>query len=247
MKSFLLVLLLAAKVAWAEDAPYQVEPVPVEQGGSEVRSAKPDYLSEVYKQYGLTQQEWTRFEAIKAGPIGNANPNINPLLALAMMAPSYEDERRYMEQFARLKHDLTERALALSRRWPGIYFGLYPHESPIDKSRLPGAQEGVMDNDRFVLVTKSGCNCPEKLRVILTRTKGFPKNPVDIYVQDLSDNDDLMDWAQRNVPPSEVQRVTVNPGSVYLSDLVTDGKTMALVVSRGDKLLTLNGLESLLL
>ena len=51
--------------------------------------------------WGLTEQEWTRFEEIQRGPRGYWSPNLDPLTALGVEARDAAERQRYAELQAR--------------------------------------------------------------------------------------------------------------------------------------------------
>src|SRR3990167_11135556 len=53
--------------------------------------------------WGLTEQEWSRFEHIQAGPRGFWSPNLDPLTALGIEAQSDQERRRYAQLQVKLE------------------------------------------------------------------------------------------------------------------------------------------------
>ena len=68
--------------------------------------------SEQAASWGLTEQEWTRFEQIQAGPRGFWSPNLDPLTALGVEAQTDQERQRYAELQVALKPN------APSASWP---------------------------------------------------------------------------------------------------------------------------------
>lgn len=62
--------------------------------------------------WGLTEQEWTRFEQIQAGPRGFWSPNLDPLTALGVEAQTNQERQRYAELQVALEAKRAERELA---------------------------------------------------------------------------------------------------------------------------------------
>ena len=62
--------------------------------------------------WGLTEQEWTRFEQIQAGPRGFWSPNLDPLTALGVEAETDQERQRYAELQVALEAKRAERELA---------------------------------------------------------------------------------------------------------------------------------------
>ncbi len=51
--------------------------------------------SDLAQEWGLNQQEWTRYQTLMQGPRGVYSPGIDPLTALGIEARSAEERRRY--------------------------------------------------------------------------------------------------------------------------------------------------------
>jgi integrating conjugative element protein (TIGR03759 family) len=226
----------------------KLQPDNVEQVATIADSSRLASEQLAYEQYGLNEQEWLRYKAIMVGPIGNTNPQINPLLALAMAGRNEAETLEYMRKFADLKKQLTERALYLSRLYPRVFFENYD-QPVIDKTRFANAETTIQDTDTFVLVTMSQCSkCADKVQTAITRTRVFPRNPLDIYVQDLKEDTDLLAWANQHIGlgDSASGRLSVNGGTQYLASIVTDDNPVVLLVRRDDRLIPVSGLDGLL-
>ena len=63
--------------------------------------------------WGLTEQEWTRFEQIQAGPRGFWSPNLDPLTTLGVEAETDQERQRYAELQVALEAKRAERELSL--------------------------------------------------------------------------------------------------------------------------------------
>src|SRR5476651_555518 len=53
--------------------------------------------TELAREWGLTPQEWTRYQTVMDGPRGIYSPGLDPLTALGIEATSAEERRRYAE------------------------------------------------------------------------------------------------------------------------------------------------------
>ena len=74
--------------------------------------------SEQAASWGLTEQEWTRFEKIQAGPRGFWSPNLDPLTALGVEAETVQERQRYAELQVALEAKRAERELAYQTLTP---------------------------------------------------------------------------------------------------------------------------------
>jgi hypothetical protein len=127
MPVILLVLLgLLAGSAHAESAVTQrlnSQRLDLQQSGSEAAEA-----------WGLSEQEWSRFEEIQRGPRSYWSPNLDPLTALGVEAHNDAERQRYAELQVRLEAQRAERELAYQRAyddaWQRVYPGCYPSRVP---------------------------------------------------------------------------------------------------------------------
>lgn len=158
------------------------------------------------KHWGLTEQEWSRFEDIQAGPRGYWSPNLDPLTALGVEAQSDTERRRYAELQVKLEAQRAERELAYQHAYTAAWQRLYPGLMPVE-----GMSNGVASTDaRRALFVEANCDsCTAKLQQLQKRGAA-----VDVYLVG-SNNDDsrVRVWArQANVDAKQVQerRITLN-------------------------------------
>jgi integrating conjugative element protein (TIGR03759 family) len=163
--------------------------------------------SEAAEAWGLTEQEWSRFEEIQRGPRGYWSPNLDPLTALGVEARDDAERQRYAELQVRLEAARAERELAYQRAydeaWQRLYPGLLPIQgaAPLLASPLP---------ERMALFVARDCPpCHERARQLQASGTAF-----DLYLIDSQNDDQLLrDWArQAGIEPARVQRrqITVN-------------------------------------
>jgi hypothetical protein len=80
--------------------------------------------------WGLTEQEWSRFERIQAGPRGFWSPNLDPLTALGIEAESDQARQRYAELQVTLEAKRAERELAYQNAYNAAWAKLFPDCCP---------------------------------------------------------------------------------------------------------------------
>jgi integrating conjugative element protein (TIGR03759 family) len=162
--------------------------------------------------WGLTEQEWSRFEEIQRGPRGYWSPNLDPLTALGVEARNDSERQRYAELQVRLEAQRAERELAYQRAyddaWQRVYPGLLPLQGATTPLHSPVAGSPVAG--RLHLFVKPDCPpCQQRVRELQSRNADF-----DLYLVDSQLDDQLLrDWArQAGIQPVRVQRqqITLN-------------------------------------
>ena len=163
--------------------------------------------SEAAKAWGLTEQEWTRFEEIQRGLRGYWSPNLDPLTALGVEARDDRERQRYAELQVRLEATRAERELAYQRAYDEAWQRLYPGLLPIQGAATP--LHSPVANRPALFVGHDCEPCRERARQLQASGTAF-----DLYLVD-SQNDDrlLRDWArQAGIEAARVQRqqITLN-------------------------------------
>lgn len=67
--------------------------------------------TELAREWGLTPQEWSRFQTVMEGPRGIYSPGLDPLTALGIEAKSEEERRRYAELQVRAERQRIDKEL----------------------------------------------------------------------------------------------------------------------------------------
>lgn len=163
--------------------------------------------SEAAKAWGLTEQEWTRFEEIQRGPRGYWSPSLDPLTALGVEARGDAERQRYAELQVRLEAARAERELAYQRAYDEAWQRVYPGLLPIQSAATP-LHSPVLN--RLALFVGPDCPpCRERTRQLQASGTAF-----DLYLVDSQNDDQLLrDWArQAGIEPARVQRrqITLN-------------------------------------
>ncbi len=236
---FIIVALAVAPV-WAEESKVQ----PVTTTDTSDAFTVPTDL--VMTQWGLTAQEWQRYLIVKEGPIGQLNDKMNPLLALAMAAKTDQEAMEYIEKFVDIRKELTDRTLHIARLYPKVFFEKYDI-APIDQSKLGLDEATIRSTDKFILVTTADCpNCIRAAKNAIIKTRVFPSNELQLYLQDTTSNDKLVSWAKEVVPPEDLEsgRVWINTSNTYLKGILDENNPIRLLVKRNDKLFNVPTLQA---
>lgn len=67
------------------------------------------------KALGLNKNDWSRYQSLMQGPLGRWNANMDPILALGIMAKSEAEQRRFAILYAKQEYALTQKTLAFER------------------------------------------------------------------------------------------------------------------------------------
>ena len=165
--------------------------------------------SEQAASWGLTEQEWTRFEQIHAGPRGFWSPNLDPLTALGVEAQTDQERQRYAELQVALEAKRAERELAYQNAYTAAWAKLFPGLLPIQGMASPSpASSAVMP--RQALFVEDHCPaCTAEAQRLQSSDVAF-----DIYLVGSQGEDErVRKWArQADVDPAKVQRrqITLN-------------------------------------
>ena len=159
--------------------------------------------------WGLTEQEWSRFEQIQAGPRGFWSPNLDPLTALGVEAETDQERQRYAELQVTLEAKRAERELAYQNAYTAAWAKLFPGLLPIQgmASPLPVSSSVV---PRQALFVEDHCPaCTAEAQRLQSSDTAF-----DIYLVGSQGEDErVRRWArQADIDPAKVQRrqITLN-------------------------------------
>jgi len=159
--------------------------------------------------WGLTEQEWTRFEQIQAGPRGFWSPNLDPLTALGVEAQTDHERLRYAELQVALEAKRAERELAYQNAYSAAWAKLFPGLLPIQgmASQSPASSSVVPRQSLFVEDHCPACTA-EAQRLQSSETA------FDIFLVGSQGEDErVRSWArQAEIDPVKVQRrqITLN-------------------------------------
>jgi integrating conjugative element protein (TIGR03759 family) len=165
--------------------------------------------SEQAASWGLTEQEWTRFEQIQAGPRGFWSPNLDPLTALGVEAETDQERRRYAELQVALEAKRAERELAYQNAYTAAWAKLFPGLLPIQgmATSFPTSSSVI---PRPALFVEDHCPaCTAEAQRLQSSGTAF-----DIYLVGSQGVDErVRRWARQvDIDPAKVQRrqITLN-------------------------------------
>ncbi|AZC38275.1 TIGR03759 family integrating conjugative element protein [Pseudomonas chlororaphis] len=180
---------------------------------SRIQDMQPNPLershSEQAASWGLTEQEWTRFEQIQAGPRGFWSPNLDPLTALGVEAETDQDRQRYAELQVALEAKRTERELAYQNAYTAAWAKLFPGLLPIQGIASPSPASSSVVPRQALFVEDHCPACTAEAQRLQSSDM-----PFDIYLVGSQGEDErVRSWArQADIDQAKVQRrqITLN-------------------------------------
>lgn len=165
--------------------------------------------SEQAASWGLTEQEWTRFEQIQAGPRGFWSPNLDPLTALGVEAQTDQERQRYAELQVALEAKRAERELAYQNAYTAAWAKLFPGLLPIQGMAPPSRASSSVVPRQSLFVEDHCPACTVEAQRLQSSDTAF-----DIYLVGSQREDErVRNWArQADIDPAKVQRqqITLN-------------------------------------
>ncbi len=180
-----------------------------------------------YQAFGLTQNDWTRYETIMQGAGQYYWPDLDPVTVLGLNARSLEERNRYARILARQEYENSEKLILLDKAYHKAFQELYGNVPIINLVELPAYQNKLMEEsqatqsgqqikfgDRYIIFTSTHCTaCDRRVKRVLSDfTLG---QSVDIHFKNDS-RDDITRWAARlGISPDAVNNgtITLNPDS----------------------------------
>ena len=208
--------------------------------------------------WGLSIEEWQRFETLMQGQRGLWSPDLDPILVLGIHARSDEERRRYAELAVEQERARVAGELAFQRAYDEAWRRLYPDEPLIDATMLTrrGSQNfprgaGGGAAQRILLFTRvADCPaCDALLPSVLARSSTLAVG-LDIFLLDTGPGDDaaVRAWAgERGIPLERVRtrQITLNhdQGTAARLGIGQDAPALALQTTGGARAIRLADLR----
>lgn len=158
------------------------------------------------KAWGLTDDEWSKFQRLQAGPRHYWSPQLDPLTTLGVEAVSDQERQRYAELQVRLEARRAERELAYQKAYTAAWARLFPGLLPVQGM----TDETATSDSRYVLFVEERCPaCVSSLQEWLRADERL-----DVYlIGSQGDDARLRQWAHAaGITPAQVTsgQVTLN-------------------------------------
>lgn len=166
------------------------------------------------REWGLTPQEYSRYQALMQGPRGVYSPGLDPLSTLGIEARSAEERRRYAELQVRAERQRVDKELAYQRAYDEAHARLFPGEKVIQISDpsagLNGGKPALQGSGRLAIFVKNDCPpCIAKVQALQSQGQAF-----DLYfVGSQGEDEQIRRWAiLAGVEPKNVRsrQITLN-------------------------------------
>jgi integrating conjugative element protein (TIGR03759 family) len=239
-------MLLALPDSWAVDtSTTQVQGPSLGTANAHASAAENARFSR--SQWGLDENEWTRYEGLMQGIRGSISPvNLSPLEVLGIHADSDRERRDYAARLAKLMQEDTARVLAFAKAYAEEARKLNPNGALIDTAvlGLPAAPPALhlTRQDRVLFFTriKPCLPCGQQLALLLAATS-LSQTQLDIFVVDANSDDDIRAWAkQHKFDPARLKHksVTLNHDRGTLATVAGIAATVPKSVLERDKAFT---------
>lgn len=176
------------------------------------------------KMWGLTDQEWARYQELMQGPDGHYYPQLTPPEVLGMEAQTPQELQHFAEIDAQQEHVRIAKELAFNNAFYDAMKRLYPDEPvirPHDISAFNPVQSATQNKtyslqagDHLVLFINPGIGIDfETLPSLIADIKKHSGVTLDIYCVGQVTDSDISQWAAlNNIPKNLVSqdRITLN-------------------------------------
>ncbi|ATN36811.1 integrating conjugative element protein (plasmid) [Rhizobium sp. ACO-34A] len=159
--------------------------------------------------WGLREEEWTRYRSLMQGPLGVYSPNLDPLTTLGIEASTDEERRRYAELQVGIEARRVARLLAYQRAYDDAWQRLHPGMERVGAS-LADLQATPAGSGRLAVFVKDKCPaCGQAVQRLQSAGTEF-----DLYmVGTRQDDARIRDWAKG----IQIDPVRVRSGAITLN------------------------------
>jgi integrating conjugative element protein (TIGR03759 family) len=201
----------------------------------------PQHISrnQTARAWGLSPEEWTRYQTVMQGPRGIYSPGLDPLTALGIEAESAEERVRYAEMQVKAERQRIDKELAYQRAYDQAFSRLYPDEKVIQISSSASSPVTIKpvlsSTGRLAVFVQDNCTpCIAKVKDLQKQKTAF-----DLYfVGSQKDDERIRRWAiVAGIDPAAVRsrRITLNHDEGQWQKLDVGGELPALVREVGGK------------
>lgn len=181
----------------------------LQQVNEKVRQLEQENLKQKAGQWGLTGEDYQRYQQLMDGPRGIQSPGLDPLSTLGIEARTPEERREYAEKWVKAEYARTQKELAFQREINDAWTRLYPDMLPVNMGNATGIARDTGGRLALFVRAKDCQTCDARLSAILADDR-----QVDIYLVDSQGNDDVLrKWArERHIPADKVRarQITLN-------------------------------------
>ncbi|ENG6274271.1 TIGR03759 family integrating conjugative element protein [Yersinia enterocolitica] len=148
------------------------------------------------QEWGLTTEEWQRYQQLSKGRRGILSPGLDPITTLGIEARSEEERRHYADLSVKQDFQRVEAELAFQREVNAAWVRVYPGILPVRS-----AGDAGQGNGRLALFVRADCGAPCESKVASLLTS---QRLLDIYLVGSEGKDEAVRaWAKKLVIPVE--------------------------------------------
>lgn len=214
---------------------------------SDLEEHERNYLKERADEYGLSVEEWLKYEKLMQGTRGLRSPNIDPVWALGIHAQTNQERQRFAELAVQNERKNFEQVMAFQHAFTAAQTRLYGNNPIIRRIKDPLAvpqgvrplQGDLQPGDRLMYFVDANCkDCKSQVAKLVDIVSKRPGLVIDIFVQGTAgDNAKVQQWARDNeLPPRLVRQqvVTLNHDKDTLVTIDPIRTVPTALVRRGD-------------
>lgn len=148
------------------------------------------------QEWGLTTEEWQRYQQLSKGRRGILSPGLDPITTLGIEARSEEERRHYADLSVKQDFQRVEAELAFQREVNAAWVRVYPGILPVRS-----AGDAGQGNGRLALFVRADCGAPCESKVASLLAS---QRPLDIYLVGSEGKDEAVRvWAKKLAIPVE--------------------------------------------
>ncbi len=149
------------------------------------------------QEWGLTNEEWRRYQQLSKGRRGILSPGLDPITTLGIEARTEEERRHYAELSVKQDFQRVEAELAFQREVNAAWGRVYPNILPVRSA----GESAKQNNGRLALFVRVDCGAPCETKVASLLAS---QRPLDIYLVGSEGKDEAVRaWAKKLAIPVE--------------------------------------------
>ncbi|HCI9483981.1 TIGR03759 family integrating conjugative element protein [Raoultella ornithinolytica] len=176
---------------------------------SQTAQSQTQSLQQKAGEWGLSTEDYQRYQQLMNGLRGIQSPGLDPLSALGIEARTPAERRQFAEKWVKEEFARTQKELEFQREINAAWQRLYPDRLPVNLGNAAGVARDTGGRLALFVKSKDCPTCNARLSAVLSDNR-----PVDIYLVDSEGNDDtLRQWARAHHIPAEKVRthqITLN-------------------------------------
>ncbi|MEE9493605.1 MAG: TIGR03759 family integrating conjugative element protein [Gammaproteobacteria bacterium] len=203
------------------------ETTETEKQSIEARKTQETDIQQHMQDWGITRDEWVRYETLMQGPRGIWTPNLTPLEVLGAHARTPQERRRIAELYVHKAYARKEAEIAYQREVSAAWKRLYPGRKLLEKnpknkrqtsaiSTPQKAQKSQKPRMALVVDAENCIACDQAIQQQIKHLDDDRVQALDVYVRKTLGFDKVLNqWAKtHNIPAHLVDsgRVTINHG-----------------------------------